>query len=179
MLNAQERGKMDKTPKNDVKVYIGIDPGKNGGIGAIYSNGETYAVKCPETVQDMADELDNIIITKETCKITNIKTLTGMNKPTLAIEKVHAFPGQGVTSMFNFGKGYGQWLGIIATMGIPYIEVSPFKWQKYYGKLPRVRKDRKALLKHYAQQRFPELKPTLVTTDAILIANWLYKVENM
>ena len=164
MLKAQGRGKMDKTLKNDVKVYIGIDPGKNGGIGAIYSNGDTYAVKCPETVQDMADELSGIII---------------VQKSTLAIEKVHAFPGQGVTSMFTFGKGYGQWLGIIATMGIPYIEVSPFKWQKYYGKLPKVRKDRKALLKHYAQQRFPELKPTLVTTDAILIANWLYKVENM
>ena len=155
---------MTKRPESDVMVYIGIDPGKNGGIGAIYSNGESYAVKCPETVQDMMEELSDI---------------KNVHKAKLAIEKVHAFPGQGVTSMFTFGKGYGQWLGIIATLGIPYVEITPYSWQKYYGKLPKDRKLKKNTLKHYAQQRFPDLKPTLVTADAILIANWLYKVENL
>ena len=155
---------MTKRPESDVMVYIGIDPGKNGGIGAIYSNGESYAVKCPETVQDMVEELSDI---------------KNVHKAKLAIEKAHAFPGQGVTSMFTFGKGYGQWLGIIAAMGISYVEISPFKWQKHYGNFPKDKKDRKNLLKHYAQQRFPDLKPTLVTADAILIANWLYKAENL
>ena len=172
---------MAKRPESDVMVYIGIDPGKNGGIGAIYSNGDmmkdykyqAYAVKCPETVMDMAQELSDIK--------RDFSGLTDKNEheAKLAIEKVHAFPGQGVTSMFTFGKGYGQWLGIIATLGIPYVEITPYSWQKYYGKLPKDRKLKKNTLKHYAQQRFPDLKPTLVTADAILIANWLYKVENL
>ena len=158
---------MAKRPESDVMVYIGIDPGKNGGIGAIYDNGESYAIKCPDTVLDMVQVLKDI------------KKTDAQNQAKLAIEKVHAFPGQGVTSMFTFGKGYGQWLGIIATLGIPYVEITPYSWQKYYGKLPKDRKLKKNTLKHYAQQRFPDLKPTLVTADAILIANWLYKAENL
>ena len=146
-------------------VYIGIDPGKNGGVAVISESGKCAAIKCPDTILDMVTQLREISYPAKESK--------------LAIEKVHAFPGQGVTSMFNFGKGYGQWLGIIAALEIPYMDVSPYRWQKYYGKLPKEKKDRKNLLKHYAQQRFPDIKATLVTTDAILIANWLYKAENM
>ena len=82
-------------------------------------------------------------------------------------------PKQGVKSVFTFGEGYGKWLGILAAHKIPYTQVTPKKWQKHYGALSKEKKERKNQLKHLAQQRFPEIKITLATADAILLANYL------
>ena len=68
---------------------------------------------------------------------------------------------------------YGEWLGILATLKIPYIQVTPSKWMKHFGSMPKIKKDRKNHLKHLAQQRFPDVDITLATADAILIANYL------
>ena len=144
----------------DNRIYIGIDPGKNGGIGIIY-NDLSYCRKCPVTVLEMAEEI----------KICS-EIAPDIQKQAI-IESVHSMPGQGVKSVFTFGQGYGQWLGILAAHKIPYIQVSPQKWLKYYNPLPRDKKERKNQLKHLAQQRFPEIKITLATADAILLANYL------
>ncbi len=93
------------------------------------------------------------------------------------IESVHSMPKQGVKSVFTFGKGYGQWLGILASHEIPYTQVSPQKWMKFYGSLPKEKKDRKNHLKHLAQQRFPNLNITLATADAVLLANYLKETK--
>ena len=82
-------------------------------------------------------------------------------------------PGNSGRSMFTVGMNYGQWIGILATLKIPYIQVTPHKWQKWYGSMPKVRKDRKNHLKHLAQQRFPNAKINLTTADAMLICNYL------
>ena len=137
-------------------LYIGIDPGKSGGIAA--TTGDlSIACKCPTTVADMARMLDSIVDMG--------------NKPFAIIESVHSMPGQGVKSTFTFGQGYGSWLGILAAMKVPYMQVTPQKWMKHYGTMPRIKKDRKHHLKHLAQQRYPELSITLATSDAILIAH--------
>ena len=142
------------------RVFIGIDPGIKGGIAFIYN--DSYYVKAtPSTVAGMADEL---IILKQ----------MGPNLSMYcAIELVHSFPGQGVASTFKFGMNYGEWLGILATLKIPYIQVTPHKWMKHYGSMPKDKKDRKNHLKHLGQQRFPNIKITLKTSDAILLANYL------
>ena len=144
----------------DNRVFIGIDPGKSGGLGIIY-NDKYYVKHCPNTVSEMADEL--ILINDMAPDISKYAI----------IEAVHSMPGQGVKSVFTFGKGYGQWLGILSTLKIPYIEVTPHKWMKWYGSMPKEKKARKNHLKHLAQQRFPDVKITLSTSDAILIANYL------
>jgi crossover junction endodeoxyribonuclease RuvC len=46
------------------------------------------------------------------------------------IERAQAMPGQGVTSMFSTGFGYGIWQGLLAGLGIPFEVVSPQRWQK-------------------------------------------------
>ena len=142
------------------RVFIGIDPGIKGGIAFIY-NDTYHATPTPSTVSEMANELI---------------TLKNMG-PTLpmycAIELVHSFPGQGVASTFKFGMNYGQWLGILATLKIPYIQVTPHKWMKWHGSMPKDKKDRKNHIKHLAQQRFPEADITLATADAMLIANYM------
>tara|TARA_Y100000310_G_scaffold243654_1_gene248189 strand:- start:22 stop:471 length:450 start_codon:yes stop_codon:yes gene_type:complete len=144
----------------DNRIYIGIDPGKSGGIGIIY-NETAYCKRCPATVLEMSEEI-------KVCK-----ELAPDIQKIAIIEQVHSMPKQGVKSVFTFGQGYGQWLGILAAYGIPYTQISPQKWQKYYGSQPKEKKDRKNHLKHLAQQRFPEVKITLATADAILLANYL------
>ena len=74
-------------------ISIGIDPGVNGGVAIIddkWKDKAIEAVKCPDTIKDMADYLSLHCY-------DNIKTLC-------IIEKVHSFPGQGVRSVFTFGK---------------------------------------------------------------------------
>ena len=144
----------------DNRIYIGIDPGKNGGIGLIY-NDVQYCRKCPTSVADMSEEIK--VVMKMAPDIQKLAV----------IEAVHSFPKQGVRSVFTFGQGYGQWLGILAAHEIPYIQVSPQKWMKYYKPLSTDKKERKDQLKHLAQQRFPNLKITLATADAMLLANYL------
>ena len=144
----------------DNRIYIGIDPGKNGGIGFIY-NDKAYCKRCPATVLEMAEEI-------KVCK----ELAPDIGKYAI-IEKVHSYPAQGVCSVFTFGQGYGQWLGILAAHSIPYTQITPQKWMKFYGSLPKDKKDRKNQLKHLAQQRFPDIKITLATADAILLANYL------
>ena len=143
------------------KIYIGIDPGKSGGICFLMDD-EIKTFKCPTTTHDMAEKL---IISK------NIR------KCTAVIERVHAFPGQGVTSCFNFGYNYGVWLGILSALHIQYKLVSPQKWMKYYGVPKMEKKDRKNYLKQLAQQMYPDHKVTLYNADAILLANYLKKTH--
>ena len=142
-------------------ISIGIDPGVNGGVAIIddkWKDKAIEAVKCPDTIKDMADYLNVHCY-------DNIKTLC-------IIEKVHSFPGQGVRSVFTFGKNYGQWLGILASHDIPYKEVPPQTWMKHYGAMPRDRGQRKRHLKHLAQSLYPSIKVTLYNADAILLANY-------
>jgi crossover junction endodeoxyribonuclease RuvC len=138
-------------------LYIGIDPGKGGGIAA--TTGKlSICSKCPATVADMARLLDSLVSMGD--------------KPFAVIEAVHSMPKQGVVSTFTFGQGYGSWLGILAALKVPYMQVTPQKWMKHYGTMPKIKKDRKHHLKHLAQQRYPELSVTLYTSDAILLAHY-------
>ena len=142
------------------KKVIGIDPGKGGGV-AILTDKTIQVHPCPREVKVMA-------------------ILIGMCLKDVApyrvkvfLEKVWAFPTDGRAGSFTFGCNYGQWLGILAVLRIPYIEVIPNKWMKHYGSMPKERKDRKNHIKHLAQQRYPDVKITLATSDAMLIAHYL------
>ena len=156
---------MAKTGK---MVYVGIDPGINGGICLIFPDSKIHHIeihKCPATIRDMADILDDWIDPSATVRAV--------------IEKVHAFPGQGVTSTFNFGKNFGIWLGILNGLRIPYVEVSPQKWMKVYGSMPKDKKDRKNHLKGLAQSLYPQEKITLKTADAVLLAHFSLSIGLM
>ena len=146
-------------------IYVGIDPGASGGIVAIGPDNHVLVhAKCPDTVHDLADVYRYICELPGRYDDCSIKA---------TIEAVHSMPGNSGRSMFTFGTNYGQWLGILATLKIPYVQVTPQKWMKFYGSLPKDKKDRKNHIKHLAQQRFPKVKITLSTSDAMLISNYL------
>ena len=142
-------------------LYIGIDPGVSGGIACITSE-ELFAIKCPTTIADMNDKVEAI----------NVVSQHSGYKAYAVIESVHSMPGQGVASTFKFGKNYGEWLGILAANKIPYIQVTPQKWMKQFGAMPRDKKDRKNHIKHLAQQRYPDNKITLAISDAVMLAEY-------
>lgn len=140
-------------------INIGIDPGKSGGIAVIDDNGHAYAHKMPETDRDTLDALREV---KRCANAENIQIRA-------ALEKVHAMPGQGVTSSFTFGQGYGALKMALAALEIPYTEVTPQKWQ---GAIGCMTKGDKNVSKAKAQAMFPEIKITHAIADALLIAEW-------
>ena len=97
------------------KKYIGIDPGKSGGITVI-RRGYVKTRKCPATVEDMSI-LFSLMANDRPCEVV------------VGIEKVWSFPTDSHSTAFTFGMNYGHWLGIIASHDIEPIFVTPHKWQ--------------------------------------------------
>ena len=100
-------------------IYIGIDPGKKGAI-AWLENG------C-QAVWPYSNEM-LVQICKEA-----MEAIEHEQKVIVCVEKVGAMPGQGVTSMFNFGKSAGFIEGVLQAYGIPYQLITPQKWKKEFS----------------------------------------------
>ena len=108
-------------------IYIGIDPGKNGGIAAIYTENRMNLAPVIEVHKYSDNDLLEIIgfyhkfiknCEAEVCCI---------------LEQVHARPKQGVTSTFNFGMNYGFIQGVLRANDIPFELVPPQKWKKEFS----------------------------------------------
>ena len=142
--------------------YIGIDPGKSGGI-AVICDKYIEVKKCPETVHDMA-----LLFSLTLQETPPSQTL-------VMIEKVWARPHDGRASVFTFAGNYGQWQGIVASHEIKPHYVTPQVWMKAIGCPKNLKKqDRKNHLKALAKKKYPKLakKMTLATADAMLIADY-------
>lgn len=98
-------------------IYIGVDPGKKGGVAIIDGDGvKVYAWDDQAFVNVMAATMNK-------------------GKCVAAVEKVGAMPGQGVTSMFSFGQSFGFILGVLTAFGIGYQLVPPTLWKREFGLL--------------------------------------------
>lgn len=141
-------------------AYIGIDPGKSGGIAILYMD-EVIAAKTPVTPADI---------------YSHLKTYS--RKCTAVIEQVGGYIGEGQpgSAMFNFGRGVGHLEMALLACGIPAESVPPRKWQKAMGISSRKKTETKAQwksrLKSVAQRLFPSENVTLATADALLIAEY-------
>jgi hypothetical protein len=142
--------------------FIGIDPGKGGGVCVIHDD-FVEAKKCPSSVHDMS--LMFALIIQETPPYL-IRVM---------IEKVWARPHDGRSSVFTFAENYGQWEGIVASHEIELNYVTPQAWMKSYDVPKKLSKtDRKNYIKGLAKKMYPELgkKIILATADAIIIADY-------
>ena len=110
-------------------IIIGIDPGLNGAIAVLKNNKVLDIFDVPVMPEgkknkrqlnsaQLAKLLKDIIYEKDDVMVV--------------VENVSAMPGQGVTSMFNFGQTFGAIKGICATMGLPIFFVRPAKWKKHF-----------------------------------------------
>ena len=101
-------------------IFIGIDPGKSGGIACIDTeSGISYTV--PYSDKDLLDMCCNESFGGKTEHIV------------CCLEKVSAMPGQGVVSMFSFGQSVGYIKGVLEAFRIPYQEIIPRKWKGEFG----------------------------------------------
>jgi hypothetical protein len=141
-----------------MKNIIGIDPGKAGAIIVMRASGKIITQKMPETPT-------------EVLKFLRLHSVNSV----CFIEQLHGMPGMSGTAMFTFGKGYGEIGMALLALKIPAIYVTAQKWQKEYG-LGTKGKDTttvwKNKLKAKAEQLFPNVKITLSTADAMLIAEF-------
>lgn len=117
-----------------------MDPGLKGGYGMINSDGLLLSYGLfPVIKVGKKNELD---LHKIDGLFKNWKNNFPRAKIIVALERVSAFRGQGVTSMFNFGKGYGALIGIIVSNGCSLISIRPQEWKKEM--IPEGNKDKGA-----------------------------------
>ena len=108
---------------------IGIDPGLSGGI-AILDDSKIFDI-FDMPIMSEGKKNKNQLNSAQLVNIIKIHILP--NKETFVIvEQVSAMPGQGVTSMFNFGQTFGSIKGICAALGLPIFYVRPAKWKKHF-----------------------------------------------
>ncbi len=111
-----------------MKVFVGIDPGKDGAL-AILGYRET-PILIPFSETEYANQLRRVapffVATGTEGVIDQRETFT-------VVEHVNAMPGQGVTSCFSFGRNFGFILGLLTAFRIPYELVRPQKWKRVFS----------------------------------------------
>ncbi len=154
-------------------LIIGIDPGISGAI-CFFENG---VIKDIIDMPTMADGKKNKkqINGSQIYNEIFLRTKSFQKKDiSVVIEQVSAMPGQGVTSMFNFGQSYGVIKGICSAMQLSMYFVRPARWKKYFNLL----KTEKEASRSKAIEIFPYISSSLSRkkdsnkADAILIASY-------
>ena len=108
---------------------IGIDPGLSGGIAVLENNKVLDIFDMPV----MAEGKKNKRQLNSAQLVKLIKDNISKNEEvSVVVEQVNAMPGQGVTSMFNFGQTFGAIKGVCAALGLPIFFVRPAKWKKHF-----------------------------------------------
>ena len=153
-----------------MSFVIGIDPGISGAISVFDWNTQSLL----EVIDMPTLEMDSGKTKKRHISAAFLRNiLEGYPNSHVAIEKVGAMPGQGVSSMFNFGRSAGIIEGVVAGLKLPSTYVTPATWTKAVGR---------AAGKDASRMRAMELFPTRAElfkrakddgrADAALIAYW-------
>ena len=157
-------------------LIIGIDPGISGSI-CFFEDGKILdVVEMPTMIEGKKNKKQ-----ANGAQIYNeiLKRINKIDKKNIKviIEQVSAMPGQGVTSMFNFGQSFGILKGICSAMQLSMYFVRPAKWKKYFNLI----NSEKDASRTKAIEIFPYFSPNLSKkkdsnkADAILIASYYYE----
>ena len=161
-------------------LIIGIDPGISGSI-CFFNEGKIIdAVEMPTMTEGKKNkkQVNGAQIFNEISE--KIKKLDKRDIK-VVIEQVSAMPGQGVTSMFNFGQSYGILKGICSAMQLSMYFVRPAKWKKYFNLI----NSEKDASRTRAIEIFPYFSSQLSRkkdsnkADAILIASFYYETYKL
>ena len=157
-------------------LIIGIDPGISGSI-CFFKDGKVLEVIEMPTMNEGKKNKRQVngsqIFNEIIKRIRNYEN----SDIRVIIEQVSAMPGQGVTSMFNFGQSFGILKGICSAMQLPMYFVRPIKWKKYFGLI----NSEKDASRTKAIEIFPYFSSQLSKkkdsnkADAMLIANYYYE----
>lgn len=143
-----------------MKLYIGIDPGKNGAIAFIPTDGKPWTVSFKDaTDKDIYETMRDAVVYAGFEHVAS----------TAMIEQVASSPQMGVKSAFTFGEGFGKLVMLMTALELPFERVRPLKWQTALGCKTGGDKN---ITKRKAQELFPEIKITHANADALLIAEY-------
>ena len=155
---------------------FGIDPGIAGAIAILDEKKIVDVIDLP-TMADGKKNKRQLNSAHLSQYISN--NITNINKTVVVVEQVNAMPGQGVTSMFNFGQTFGAIKGVCAALKLPIFFVRPSKWKKHF-ELINSSKDS-------SRTKVIEMYPTLSgqlakkrdvnKSDAILIAKFYFETK--
>ena len=152
---------------------ISIDPGISGAI-CFFENGQIVDVIDMPTMADGKKNKRQVNGSQIYNEIKLRVEYVEKKDIFVVIEQVSAMPGQGVTSMFNFGQSFGVIKGICAAMQLPMYFVRPAKWKKYFNLI----KTEKQASRTKVIEIFPQFssklskKKDINKADSILIASF-------
>ena len=154
---------------------IGIDPGISGAI-CFFKNGKIIdVIEMPSMAEGKKNKKQvngNQLYNEIKLRISEIDK----HEVCVVVEHVTAMPGQGVTSMFNFGQSFGVIKGLCSAMQLPIHFVRPTKWKKYFNLI----NSSKDASRSRAIEIFPNISEKLKRkkdtnkADAILISSFYY-----
>ncbi len=161
-------------------IYIGIDPGLSGAVAVLDSEGRLLWVEDVPTMKPGKKPVYDV------AGMAGLLLRSG--EATACLEQAQGMPGQGITSTFHIGEGFGIWRGILAAFEIPLLTVRPSVWQRAMFRgiaTGNTTKEKSVIL---SMQLFPEIrlvpegcrKPKDGRSDAALIARygWLISTRN-
>ena len=159
-------------------IIFGIDPGVSGAIGILENKKVIEATDMPTMIDGKKNKRQ-----VNGAQVANIirERLHNNKEVVIVVEHVNAMPGQGVTSMFNFGQSFGVIKGICSALSLPIYFVRPAKWKKYYGLI----NSEKDASRTRAIEMFPYFSSQLSKkkdsnkADAILIASFYYETYKL
>ena len=155
---------------------IGIDPGLSGAIAVMHDKKLINMYDMPVMAEGKKNKRQ-----LNSSQLVNIikENINEDEEAIVVVEQVNAMPGQGVTSMFNFGQTFGAIKGVCAALKLPIFFVRPSKWKKHF-ELINSSKDS-------SRTKVIEMYPTLSgqlakkrdvnKSDAILIAKFYFETK--
>ena len=161
-------------------LVVGIDPGISGSI-CFFQDGKIIDVVEMPTMTEGKKNKKQVNGSQIFNEISERIKKIDKKDVKVIIEQVSAMPGQGVTSMFNFGQSYGILKGICSAMQLPMYFVRPAKWKKYFNLI----NSEKDASRTKAIEVFPYFSSHLSKkkdsnkADAILIASFYYETYKL
>lgn len=152
-------------------ILVGIDPGKKGAVVALNQSGGVEFTAVMKDVSWFADQIEALKKSAE-------------NQIKVYLERAQAMPKNGAVSMFNYGVGYGELIGVLVALQIPFETVPPAVWTKTMHQSKKDTLTPKARSLQAAQRLFPTVslkdphssdrakKPHEGIVDALLIAEY-------
>lgn len=107
-------------------IYIGIDPGLSGAVAVI----DGKSIKFIDTPTELVKKKTTRRTYNPPAMAYELRLIGLRDEVQVGIERQSAMPGQGVSSMFSIGMGFGLWLGIAAGLNMPYTIIEPRAWKK-------------------------------------------------
>lgn len=155
-----------------MNIFIGIDPGKTGGITflELLSPHTSLSIfRMPGTEKEIRDIFGDIHGWE------GLSLSEGIGVKAI-IEAQHAFPDMGAKAQWSFAQHYGFIRGCLVSLGVPFIEVSPQKWMAYFG-FKRLKdedkKKHKLKILQKAQNLYPQSTVNLQTADSLMLCEYL------